>query len=96
MHKKHCSQRYGVLSWHDSGSVTVTNNVQVYLMQSGMDGREEHENKLRKLEHKRLLKTVVVPTSDAEVRAFLRALEEPVTFFGEGKVRRMYQASCSI
>lgn len=72
---------------NDSGSVTVIYNVEVYLMQSGLDGRDEHENKLRKLEHKRLLKTVVVPTSDAEVRAFLRGLKEPVTFFGEGKVR---------
>lgn len=59
-------------------------------MQSSVGGREEHENKLQKLEHRRLLKTVVVPTSDAEVRAFLRALKEPVIFFGEGKVRGIY------
>ncbi len=53
-----------------------------------MDGREAHESKLRKIQHDRLLKSVVVPTSDHEVRTFLRGLNEPITLFGEGKLER--------
>jgi len=35
-----------------------------------------------------MLKSVVVPTSDQEVRTFLRGLGEPITVFGEGKLER--------
>lgn len=57
-------------------------------LQSGLAGREEHESKLQKIQHDRLLKSVVVPTSDQEVRTFLRGLGEPITLFGEGRLER--------
>lgn len=53
-----------------------------------MEGREAHETKLQKIQHDRLLKSVVVPTSDHEVRTFLRGLNEAITLFGEGKLER--------
>ena len=36
----------------------------------------------------RAAKHVIVPTSGEEVVAFLRALQEPITLFGEGKLER--------
>lgn len=55
---------------------------------------EEHENKLQKIQQSRLLKSVVVPTSDQEVRSFLRGIAEPITLFGEGKLERRERLRC--
>jgi hypothetical protein len=50
------------------------------------DERKRQEKLLAEVEARRRLQALVVPTDDGEVRQRLRALEEPVTLFGEGKV----------
>ena len=47
---------------------------------------EEQEKMIQEFELRRKVKTVVVPTDDAKVRATLRALGEPITLFGERQV----------
>jgi len=42
---------------------------------------------LEAVEERRALRETTVPTSDADVRAALRAIKEPVTLFGEQQVQ---------
>jgi len=42
---------------------------------------------LEAVEERRALRETTVPTSDADVRAALRAIKEPVTLFGEHQVQ---------
>lgn len=42
---------------------------------------------VEEMELRRKMKNVIVPTKDAEVRAMLRKMEEPITLFGEREVR---------
>ncbi len=48
----------------------------------------EQQGVVEELEMKRKMKSLVVPTADAEVRALLRQLGEPVTLFGERQLER--------
>lgn len=47
------------------------------------------------LELQRRMKAVGIPTADADVRATLRVLGEPVTLFGEREVREMARGTAS-
>lgn len=55
-------------------------------LQGGNQQRAEDLEKIRQLELKRAMKNIVVPVIDAEVRALLRQLDEPITLFGEREV----------
>ena len=48
--------------------------------------REQQERLLQIVEERRALRETNVPTSDADVRAALRAINEPITLFGEQQV----------
>ena len=55
-------------------------------LQGSKEAREQQERLLQAVEERRALRETAVPTSDAEVRAALRAIREPVTLFGEQQV----------
>lgn len=48
----------------------------------------EQEKLIQELELKQKVKTTVVPTDPAAVKAMLRAIGEPVTLFGEREPER--------
>mmetsp|Transcript_33197 Transcript_33197/g.86094 ORF Transcript_33197/g.86094 Transcript_33197/m.86094 type:complete len:529 (-) Transcript_33197:43-1629(-) len=52
------------------------------------DERKRQEKLLAEVEARRRLQAMIVPTDDGDVRHKLRALGEPVTLFGEGKMER--------
>ena len=45
--------------------------------------QEKHESLLKSIEEKRLKQNLRVPTDDNEVKQRLRALKEPICYFGE-------------
>lgn len=45
--------------------------------------QEKHESLLKSIEEKRLKQNLRVPTEDTEVKQRLRALKEPICYFGE-------------
>ena len=57
-----------------------------FASQGSKEAREQQERLLQAVEERRALRETSVPTSDAEVRAALRAIREPVTLFGEQQV----------
>ena len=58
------------------------------LPESSRVAREKQEALLRELQLKRRARALAVPTNDKEVRLRLRAIEEPVTLFGEREMER--------
>ena len=56
------------------------------LLQGSKEAREQQERLLQAVEERRALRETSVPTSDADVRAALRAIGEPITLFGEQQV----------
>ncbi len=56
-------------------------------MQASIDAQRKQEELLQKVEERRRMRETVVPTDDNEVRRMLRALQEPITRFGEREVR---------
>lgn len=77
-----------IIVWTRCNSLIPIITMNTCFTQSGLAGKEAHDSKLQKIQHNRLLKDVIVPTSDQEVRMFLRGLKEPVTLFGEDKLER--------
>lgn len=55
-------------------------------VQASVEALQKQEELLRIVEERRRIRETVVPTDDKEVRRMLRALEEPVTRFGEREV----------
>ena len=59
-----------------SGACLQTSNAQ----------RQEQQQVVEEIELRRKMKSLVVPTVDADVRKLLRRLGEPITLFGERQV----------
>lgn len=59
-----------------------------YLELSEDKNTERYQQLLADFEKRKKARTVVVPTNDAEVKAKLRELEQPICLFGEGPVER--------
>jgi hypothetical protein len=58
------------------------------LSENATEGIERHQHLLAGLELQKRKREIVVPTSDALVKARLIELEEPIILFGEGKPER--------
>ncbi|KAA6428271.1 MAG: U4 U6 small nuclear ribonucleo PRP4 -like [Trebouxia sp. A1-2] len=69
--------QYGELNVSDVDSVA-----------GSREARDQQERLLEAVEERRALRETTVPTSDADVRAALRAIKEPVTLFGEQQMER--------
>ena len=66
------------------------------LSQASKQHREKDMAKVEELELRRTMKNLVVPVIDTEVRALLRQLGEPITLFGEDKVRFLVEAKAAL
>eukprot|EP00884_Botryococcus_braunii_P020977 jgi/Botrbrau1/7563/Bobra.0159s0013.1 len=65
------------------------------LPQASVDALRKQEELLAIVEERRRIRETVVPTDDKEVRRMLRALEEPITRFGEREVRQAaFESMC--
>ncbi|DBA65631.1 TPA: hypothetical protein ACH3X2_002690 [Trebouxia sp. C0005] len=91
--------QYGELNVSDVDSVAVgvaagnihlqsANAATLALPEGSREAREQQERLLEAVEERRALRETTVPTSDADVRAALRAIKEPVTLFGEQQMER--------
>ena len=59
--------------------------------------QEKHESLLKSIEEKRLKQNLRVPTDDNEVKQRLRALKEPICYFGEDVCSHLfYLYPCAI
>lgn len=63
-------------------------------MQASVEALRKQEELLAVVEERRRIKDTVVPTDDKEVRRMLRALEEPITRFGEREVSNRTFTAC--
>ncbi|DBB14069.1 TPA: hypothetical protein ACH3X3_001030 [Trebouxia sp. C0006] len=91
--------QYGELNVSSMDSVAVgvaagnihlqsANAATLALPEGSREAREQQERLLEAVEERRALRETTVPTSDADVRAALRAIKEPVTLFGEQQMER--------
>ncbi|KAL0035002.1 hypothetical protein WJX79_005530 [Trebouxia sp. C0005] len=91
--------QYGELNVSDLDSVAVgvaagnihlqsANAATLALPEGSREARDQQERLLEAVEERRALRETTVPTSDADVRAALRAIKEPVTLFGEQQMER--------
>lgn len=48
-----------------------------------MEAKKKQEDLLKKMELQKKAKNIIVPTSEADVKAQLRELKQPITYFGE-------------
>lgn len=78
----------------DSGNINIEDNKNnnnqdnddfniMVMSAQAQAAQEKHESLLKSIEEKRLKQNLRVPTDDNEVKQRLRALKEPICYFGE-------------
>lgn len=75
-----------VLAGIRAGNINITDGE--YLELSEDHTSERHQELLAEFERRKKARAITVPTDDASVKARLREIGEPITFFGEGPPER--------